>query len=123
MWSLVLQPYTFEIQHRKGRDNANAYALSWLPQELCFTLKKEGSNVTNGTLDAQQMDQAIQVELADYSCDESEICDEKQTNQNMQETRQSKYTRNRPIITGQLEYKKGRGDCEDRLEFKQRRGF
>ena len=79
--------------------------------------------MTNGTLDAQQMDQAIQVELADYSRDESEICDEKQTNQNTQETGQSKYARNRPIITGQLEYKKSRGNCEDRLEFKQRRGF
>ena len=30
-WSLALQPYTFEIQHRKGRDNANADALSRLP--------------------------------------------------------------------------------------------
>ena len=48
-WNLALQPYTFEIQHRKGRDNANADALSRLPRkdktDQCFTLEKEGSNV------------------------------------------------------------------------------
>ena len=30
-WSLALQPYTFRVQHRKGRDNANADTLSRLP--------------------------------------------------------------------------------------------
>ena len=48
-WSLALQPYTFEIQHQKGRDNANVDALSRLPRKVktdqCFTLEKEGSNV------------------------------------------------------------------------------
>ena len=48
-WSLTLQPYTFEIQ-RKGKDNANADALSRLPENennhLCLALKKEGRNVT-----------------------------------------------------------------------------
>ena len=63
--------------------------------------------VTDGRLDAQEMDQGIQVELADHSCDESAICDEKWTNQNTQEMDQSKYARNGPIITGQSEYKKG----------------
>ena len=29
-WSLALQPYQFEIQHRKGRANANADSLSWI---------------------------------------------------------------------------------------------
>ena len=50
-WSLALQPYTFEIQHRKGRDNANADALSRLPGKVktdqCFALKKKESNVTD----------------------------------------------------------------------------
>ena len=49
-WSLALQPYTFTTQHRRGRDIANAYALSRLPQEElepCFALKKRGRNVTN----------------------------------------------------------------------------
>ena len=32
-WSLALQPYTFTVQHRKGRENANADALSRLPEE------------------------------------------------------------------------------------------
>ena len=49
--SLALQSYTFEIQHRKGRDNANADALSRLPGKVetdqCFALEKEGSNVTD----------------------------------------------------------------------------
>ena len=63
--------------------------MSQLPQEPCFTLKKEGSNVTDGTLDAPQMDQSFQVELADHTRDKSAICDEKQTNQNTQETDQS----------------------------------
>ena len=46
-WSLALQPYTFEIQHRKGKHNANADALSRLPQEPCVALKKDGRNVVN----------------------------------------------------------------------------
>ena len=50
-WSLALQLYTFEIQHQKGRDNANADALSRLPgivkTDLCFALEKEESNVTD----------------------------------------------------------------------------
>ena len=48
-WSLALQPYTFTTQHRKGKDNANADALSRLPLEsnekMCFAQKKEGRNV------------------------------------------------------------------------------
>ena len=45
-WSLALQPYIFQVQHRKGTYNANADALSRLPYwedvstELCDT--KEG---------------------------------------------------------------------------------
>ena len=45
-WSLALQPYIFQVQHRKGTDNANADAISRLPYwedvstELCDT--KEG---------------------------------------------------------------------------------
>ena len=29
-WSLQVQPYTFTVQHRKGRENSNADALSRL---------------------------------------------------------------------------------------------
>ena len=62
-WSLALQPYTFEIYHRKGRDNANADALSRLSGKVktdqCFTLEIEGgSNVTDKLAD--------QVELANH---------------------------------------------------------
>ena len=50
-WSLALQPYTFEIQHRKGRNNAKCRCLSRLPGKVktdqCFALQKEGSNVTD----------------------------------------------------------------------------
>ena len=54
-WSLALQPYTFRVQHRKGKDNANADTLSRLPpngglkheeEQLCFTQKKRRENVT-----------------------------------------------------------------------------
>ena len=45
-WSLVLQPYTFTVQHRKGRENANADALSRLPEEHhSFQLPKGGRDV------------------------------------------------------------------------------
>ena len=44
--SLALQPYTFEIQHQKGRENANTDALSHLPcregNYPWFALEKEG---------------------------------------------------------------------------------
>ena len=45
-------PTTFEIQHRKGRDNANVDALSRLPLEPCFALK-EGRNVMDCELEDQ----------------------------------------------------------------------
>ena len=45
--------------------------------------------MTNGTLDAQQMDQAIQPELSDHSRNESAIRYEKRTIQIRQETDQS----------------------------------
>ena len=54
-WSLALQSYTFRVQHRKGRDNANADTLSRLPtngelkheeEELCFAQEKRSKNVT-----------------------------------------------------------------------------
>ena len=48
-WSLTLQPYTFEMQHREGKDNANTDALSRLPENEnnrpCLALEKEGRNV------------------------------------------------------------------------------
>ena len=44
-WSLALQPYTFTVQHRKGRENGNADALSRLPTDPCFALGKEGRDV------------------------------------------------------------------------------
>ena len=62
-WSLALQPYTFEIQHRKGQDNANADALSRLPGKVktdqCFALEKEGSNVTDNIRRASGSGRAI----------------------------------------------------------------
>ena len=48
-WSLALQPYTFQMQHWKGRENANTNALSHLlcgeGNYLCFALEKKGRNV------------------------------------------------------------------------------
>ena len=47
-WSLALQPYTFEIKHRKGTANANADALSRLPMrkdQSCLAQKKGERNV------------------------------------------------------------------------------
>ena len=50
-WSLALQPYTFTVQHRKGKDNANADALSHLPMlegnGPCFALAKGSRDVTD----------------------------------------------------------------------------
>ena len=49
-WSLILQPFTFTVQHRKGSENANADTLSRLPvHDPCFALKNEGGNVTEAT--------------------------------------------------------------------------
>ena len=46
-WSLGHQPYTFTVMHHKRRENANADAMSQIPQEeLSFALKKEEGNVT-----------------------------------------------------------------------------
>ena len=58
-WSLALQPYTFMVQHRKGRDNANADALSRLPvegEESNPVLRtKEGGEKCDGTPQARMM--------------------------------------------------------------------
>ena len=58
-WSLALQPYTFTVQHRKGRDNANADALSRLPvegEESNPVLRtKEGGEKCDGTPQARMM--------------------------------------------------------------------
>ena len=40
-WSLLLQPYNFTMEHQKGRQNANADALS----RLHCMQEKEGENV------------------------------------------------------------------------------
>ena len=40
-WNLLLQPYNFTVEHWKGRQNANADALS----RLHFVPEKEGENV------------------------------------------------------------------------------
>ena len=65
-WSLALQPYTFEVQHRKGRDNANADALSRLLYDPCFALE-EGRNVTkrdNQLIDSiSLMDNSLKTQL------------------------------------------------------------
>ncbi len=47
-WSLLLQPYNFTVQHRKGRNNANADALSRLELDTLsphFMPGEEGGNV------------------------------------------------------------------------------
>ena len=44
-WSLALQPYTFTVQHRKGRDNGNADGLSRLPVDPVLRTEKEGRDV------------------------------------------------------------------------------
>ena len=42
-WSLSLQPFKFNVEHRKGRDNANADTLSRIgTPKPCFAHKKEG---------------------------------------------------------------------------------
>ena len=45
-WSLLLQPYTFTVQHRKGRDNANTNVLSRLKLDVPpHLVPEEGGNV------------------------------------------------------------------------------
>ena len=45
-WSLALQPYQFEIEHRKGRANANADSLSQsIPPKKVLCTGEEGGNV------------------------------------------------------------------------------
>ena len=59
-WSLILQPYTFVVGHIKGRDNANADALSQLDDDTLHKVpEKEGGNVT---------DDHFVDEVACYSC-------------------------------------------------------
>ena len=61
-WSLILQPYTFVVEHKKGRDNANADALSRLDDDTLHKVpEKEGGNV---------MDGHFVDEVACYSCGE-----------------------------------------------------
>ena len=44
---VMLQPYSFTVQHCKGSQNVNADAQSRLPMNNpCFELKKEEGNVT-----------------------------------------------------------------------------
>ena len=49
-WSLLLQPYQFTVEHRKGRTNANADALSRMNLEECCAHKK-GENVIDHNKD------------------------------------------------------------------------
>ena len=44
-WSLALQPFTFTIEHKKGKDNANADTLSRMP-EYVFQPLEGRENVT-----------------------------------------------------------------------------
>ena len=44
-WSLALQPFTFTIEHKKGKDNANADTLSRMPEDM-FQPLEGGQNVT-----------------------------------------------------------------------------
>ena len=41
-WSLALQPYQFTIEHRKGKDNANANGLSRLESDAPSLRAEEG---------------------------------------------------------------------------------
>ena len=46
LWHLILQPYTFVVEHEKRRDNANADALSQLDDDTLHKVpEKEGGNV------------------------------------------------------------------------------
>ena len=49
-WSLALQPYQFDIQHRAGRKNVNADSLSRIAVDQCFALQKEGGMWPSETL-------------------------------------------------------------------------
>lgn len=62
-WSLALQPYTFEVQHRRGRENANADALSRLPLDSCFAREKRGRNVTDQSIGSTPIDKPIKDQL------------------------------------------------------------
>ena len=49
-WSLALQPYLFQVQHRRGTDSANADVLSWMPSweddpTGQFEVQEEGRSV------------------------------------------------------------------------------
>ena len=64
-WSLMLQPYTLTVQHRKGSQNANADALSHLLLNYPhFVLEKEEGNVT-GDCAEQIADQAEDCQQVD----------------------------------------------------------
>ena len=49
-WSLALQPYQFDIQHRAGRKNVNTDSLSRIAVNQCFALQKEGGMWPSETL-------------------------------------------------------------------------
>ena len=66
----MLQPYTFTVEHNKGRDNANADALSHLDYTLHYMPKKEGGDVMDGGEDGvncagREHDSAAEVSIGD----------------------------------------------------------
>ena len=66
----MLQPYTFTVEHKKGRDNANADALSHLDYNLHYMPKKEGGDVMDGREDGvncagKEHESAAEVSIGD----------------------------------------------------------
>jgi len=56
-WSLALLPYLFQVQHRKGTDNANADALSrMLPQDDDSTGKFDDKKGGKSVIEEQRPD-------------------------------------------------------------------
>ena len=58
-WSLALQPYTFTVQHRKGKENGNADALSRLSCPPVLRTQEGGESVAKE--DLQQLEDQLQV--------------------------------------------------------------
>ena len=65
-WSLMLQPYSFTMQHRAGSQNGNDDALSRLPRNPCFTLLKEEGDVTGASVSPIPADLQAPPDLADH---------------------------------------------------------
>ena len=68
-WSLELQPYQFVVEHRQGRANANADALSRIDWQVCCTHEKEGGDVEEPPTGSFEARKELACQMSRSSCE------------------------------------------------------